>query len=135
MECHSRKRERGRRASERLELMELDFARDLFPSILAARGTTSLPGWRPSPTEIHAVRLSGYWNDIGSPDQYFKGVADIASGQVRLIGDPAPLDTDPSGVIYWDDGRRALEEARGAARGRVIVLPADDPSLGGPCKL
>jgi NDP-sugar pyrophosphorylase family protein len=88
----------------------LDFARHVFPLALRANG-------------INAVEVSGYWNDIGNPEQYFCAVRDIRDARVRLCSGGSPIDCDPSGVVYWYDGRSRASQAGDHLEGNVIVTP------------
>ena len=59
-----------------------DFAADLFPRLLAAGET------------VMALRMEGYWNDIGTPRAYYRSCLDALEGRVRLYGpDGKPVQT------------------------------------------
>ena len=55
------------------ESVSFDFARDLFPMLLR-RGE-----------DIRAVRLDGYWCDVGNPESYYRCCMDALEGRLRLI--------------------------------------------------
>lgn len=102
--------------------IELDFARDVFPAVLdEARRCPSGPG-------IRALELEGYWNDVGTPGQYFQAIRDILAGRVNLPSLSTPPDMDPSGVVYWKGGRGVACAAGARARGNVLVLPLANES-------
>jgi NDP-sugar pyrophosphorylase family protein len=106
----------------------LDFSRDVFPLVLrSAEGASGgdLPG-------MYASEVSGYWNDIGCPEQYFQGIADIQAGRVALRGQPLGLDVDDSGVVFWGRGRQCAASASASLAGNVLVVPTgnDAPSPG-----
>lgn len=102
--------------------VSLDFARDVFPVALGqcqATGSGASMG-----SGIQAILAEGYWNDIGSPEQYFQGLRDLCAGLVQLRGAPPLPDMDATGVVYWRGGRACVERASAISNGNVIVVPA-----------
>ncbi|MDR1328345.1 MAG: NTP transferase domain-containing protein [Oscillospiraceae bacterium] len=101
---------------------EYDFARDLFPKLLASN--RSLYGFAPR----------GYWRDIGTPDAYYECIRDARDGRVKL-GHGAPFDALSGGAdVELPPAARAPLEftRRGEITGRLgeHFLASDCLSLG-----
>ena len=97
------------------EWAEFDFAKDLFPRMLAWAKSGQLSG----PFWAHYVR--GYWSDIGNPAQYLESVHDVFAGRVDLPLPQPREDYYDAGVLYWP-GAKALAQEEGAElSGNVVV--------------
>ena len=89
-----------------------DFALDVFPALLDAD----------IPFYVHET--DGYWNDVGTPEEYLQGNLDVAAGQVGVewAGELVEGSADPG-----EPGEHALGEERGGlpagteVNGRVLV--------------
>ena len=55
-----------------------DFARDLFPRLLAAG------------QPLYGLPMEGYWRDIGEPESYYQANLDALQGRLRLPGQTPP---------------------------------------------
>lgn len=60
-----------------------DFARDLFPLLMAGKGV------------IHGVVMDGYWCDVGTPRAYYRCCLDALDGKLRLPDATAENGTAP----------------------------------------
>lgn len=70
-----------------------DFARDLFPLLLARS------------ERISALPLHGYWRDIGTPESYYRAALDALGGKLSLSPAPAFLPAPaPAAVAAPDIG-------------------------------
>ena len=79
-----------------------DFARDLFPRLLAA----DMP--------LLGLPMEGYWRDIGDPGSYYKANLDAWEGTLRLPAVPGEEESRPPAVppayscrIYHETPRKA----------------------------
>ena len=81
-----------------------DFAKDLFP-LLMSQGH-----------EIRAVRMEGYWCDIGTPRAYYQCCVDALDGRVRLEGVAPPEPEHPGYVRRPDAGTQRVYVCRSRAR-------------------
>ncbi len=85
------------------EAAPFDFARDLFPRLLAA----GLP--------VLGVPMEGYWRDIGDPGSYYRANLDAWEGKLRLPelpGEQTPPEQAGGEIAYacsvfWDTPRKA----------------------------
>jgi mannose-1-phosphate guanylyltransferase/mannose-1-phosphate guanylyltransferase/phosphomannomutase len=81
----------------------VDFALDVFPALLDGG------------VAFHVHETSGYWNDVGSIDEYLQGNLDVVEGAVQV---------DPAGEVVRgpDDETEPAEQDGGwLASGRVLV--------------
>ena len=83
---------------------DFDFAKDLFP-LLLERGY-----------EIRAVRMDGYWCDIGTPRSYFQCCLDALDGKVRLDGVERNTVEHPGYTRRPEGGARRTYNCRSRAR-------------------
>lgn len=60
------------------EDIPFDFAKDLFPRLLAAGQA------------LYGLPLEGYWRDIGEPESYYQANLDALQGRLRLPGQQPP---------------------------------------------
>lgn len=86
-----------------------DFAKDLFPRLMAA-GRTLL-----------GIPMEGYWRDIGDPASYYRANLDAEEGRLRLDGAkprsaPAPTPAPDSGTPQRSYAFRLLVETPHRAR-------------------
>lgn len=81
-----------------------DFAKDLFP-LLMQRGY-----------EMRAVRMDGYWCDIGTPRAYYQCCLDALDGRVRLEGVAKPEPEHPGYARRPDAGAQRVYVCRSRAR-------------------
>ena len=89
-----------------------DFALDIFPGLLAG----DLP--------FYVHETDGYWNDVGTPEEYLQGNLDVASGlvQVEWAGELVEGTADPDAP-----GEHGLASGQGGlpagteVNGRVLV--------------
>ena len=81
-----------------------DFAKDLFP-LLMERGH-----------EIRAIRMDGYWKDIGTPRAYYQCCLDAIDGKVRLEGAETPAPEKPGYERRPDAGTQRVYVCRSRAR-------------------
>ena len=81
-----------------------DFAKDLFP-LLMARGY-----------EIRALKMDGYWCDIGSPRAYYTCCLDALDGTVHLDGAEKTEPEHPGYTRRPDAGSQRLYFCRSRAR-------------------
>ena len=81
-----------------------DFAKDLFP-LLMAQGH-----------EIRALRMEGYWCDIGTPRAYYQCCVDALDGKVRLEGVAPPEPPHPGFDARPDAGAQRVYVCRSRAR-------------------
>ena len=81
-----------------------DFAKDLFP-LLMQQGH-----------EIRAVRMDGYWCDIGTPRAYYQCCVDALDGKVRLEGAEKPEPEHPGYADRPDGGSQRVYVCRSRAR-------------------
>ena len=81
-----------------------DFAKDLFP-LLMEHGY-----------EIRAVRMEGYWCDIGTPRAYYQCCVDALDGKVRLEGVAKPEPEHAGYLRRPDAGAQRVYVCRSRAR-------------------
>ena len=81
-----------------------DFAKDLFP-LLMDRGF-----------ELRAVRMEGYWCDIGTPKAYYQCCLDALDGKVKLEGIERPEPEHPRYSERTDAGTQRVYFCRSRAR-------------------
>ena len=81
-----------------------DLAKDLFPRLLE------------SGHEIRAVRMDGYWCDIGTPRAYYQCCVDALDGKIRLEGVPAPEPEHPGYYRNPGAGAQKVYVCRSRAR-------------------
>ncbi len=85
-----------------------DFAKDLFPDLLAA----DMP--------LYGLPMSGYWCDIGTPEAYYRCCLDALSGALHLIH-PWGQDVPPAPA-----GLKGAERAPLGAGAATQTLPTQD---------
>ena len=81
-----------------------DFAKDLFP-LLLERGY-----------EIRAIRMEGYWCDIGTPRAYYQCCLDAMDGKVGLADVPKSVPEQPGYIRRPDAGTQRVYFCRSRAR-------------------
>ena len=81
-----------------------DFAKDLFP-LLMGQGY-----------EIRAVRMDGYWCDVGTPRAYYQCCLDVLDGRVRLEGVQKEAPPAPGYAKRPDAGAQRVYVCRSRAR-------------------
>ena len=67
------------------EGVPFDFARDLFPKLMAAG------------KPLFGLPLEGYWRDIGEPENYYQANLDVLQGALRLDKTETPAPAVPCG--------------------------------------
>ncbi len=109
----------------------IDFAKDLFPVILAKAKAGEFRDKGGNPMPFWAQEISGYWSDIGNPTQYVQTVRDIYSGlvDVELPENPDEFYTD--GIVYWPGAReRAAREGATVSGNAIVAVPREDAGMG-----
>ena len=101
---------------------ELDFAKHIFPKVLAKAQQNGNGAFR-------AQKVDGYWSDIGNPTQYLESVYDVFAGKVNL---PLPKNPDAylqcGGVFYWPGALKAAQSDNARLDGNIVVaLPYKKP--------
>ncbi len=86
------------------EGVPFDFAKDLFP-LLMERGY-----------EIGALRMEGYWCDIGTPRAYHQCCVDALDGRIRLEGVAHPEPDHPGYASRPEGGAQRVYVCRSRAR-------------------
>ena len=86
------------------EGVAFDFAKDLFPLLMERS------------YEIRAVRMEGYWCDIGTPRAYYQCCVDALDGKVRLEGVARPEPAHPGYAQRPDGGAQRVYVCRSRAR-------------------
>ncbi|MBR5093893.1 MAG: nucleotidyltransferase family protein [Oscillospiraceae bacterium] len=98
-----------------------DFARDLFPALLA-RGELLL-----------GVPLEGYWCDVGTPRSYYQCCMDALDGKLQLemgeafraVAAPLPEERDEPAAVRLEIPCRDRAALMGALSEWMLELPAD----------
>ena len=98
---------------------ELDFAKDVFPAVLAQVTSGELKDDNGTPLCMWAQKLEGYWSDIGNPMQYYQTLCDIQAEALKWTG-MTPMAT-ANNAHYWP-GVTPNESAK--ASGAVVIVPA-----------
>ena len=84
-----------------------DFARDLFPALMAAG------------QELAGVPMSGYWCDIGTPRAFHQCNLDALEGRLRLSEPPAP---EPRHRSEPPRAHRGMAEREVRCHGRARLM-------------
>lgn len=93
----------------------IDFANDIFPSILELAQT------QPELGAFWAQTVEGYWSDIGNPVQYLESVHDLYAGQINI---PLPANAEDyyqRGVVFWEGAARIAKSEGAVLTGNVVV--------------
>jgi mannose-1-phosphate guanylyltransferase len=99
---------------------ELDFAKDLFPAVLARIAAGSLHQDDGTPLCMWAQKLAGYWSDIGNPAQYYQTLCDVQAGALAWH-EVEPLTCD-HGCFHWV-AESAVSNPQRQLAGAIIVTP------------
>ena len=87
-----------------------DFAKDLFPALLAAGQT------------ILGLPMEGYWCDIGTPRAYYQCNLDALDGKLRLDGAPAAESSEKKGAPAPSNPAVGLKVIEYRCNGRARLM-------------
>ncbi|MEB3245426.1 MAG: nucleotidyltransferase family protein [Vampirovibrionales bacterium] len=96
-------------------LEELDFAKHVFPAVMAQYKQHKTP-------VIWAHQMRGFWSDIGNPAQYLQTLQAIESGALHWKGlervSPAGK---YNGVVYWPGTSARVQQEHAELSGNILV--------------